>query len=65
MNISEETLQILDDNGYDSLEDYLLSLSEDYGIPIETVEVLANLEGEEELFDGLVSLCEDYDIMEF
>lgn len=47
------------DNGYKDRAEYLSALSEDYGVDIETVEALADLLGEDEDFDGLVSALED------
>ena len=47
------------ENGYDSRDDYLNSLSEDYGIPIDAVHALADVLGPDEDFDGLVSNLED------
>lgn len=45
--------------GYESREDYLFCLSEDYGIDLEIVESLADVLGPEEDFDGLVSVLGD------
>lgn len=47
------------DNGYKDRAEYLSALSEDYGIDIETVQCLADLLGEAEDFDGLISALED------
>ena len=47
------------ENGYADRDDYLNRLSEDYGVPIETVQILADILGENEDFDGLVSALED------
>ena len=46
-------------NGYKSRSDYLECLSEDYNVPLGTVEALANLYGEVEDFDGLVIALQD------
>ena len=46
---------IYQQNGYDSRDDYLESLSEDYGVPLETVYVLAETLGESEEWDALIS----------
>lgn len=46
--------------GYDNRRAYLLSLSEDLGVDIKTVMVLADLLGPNEDFDGLVTSLEDY-----
>ena len=50
---------IYQENGYADRDDYLNYLSEDYGIPIEDVFSLAEMLGENEDFDGLVSALED------
>ncbi len=49
------------DHGYDSRRHYLESLSEDYGVPLDTVLTVADLLGPIEDFDGLVSTLQDYD----
>lgn len=46
------------EKGFESREDYLEYLSEEYQFPIETVKKLANYLGEPEDFDGLVSEIE-------
>ena len=43
-----------------SREAYLAELAGDYGVDLETVEVLADMLGEIEDFDGLISSLEDY-----
>ena len=50
---------IYQENGYADRDDYLTCLSEDYGVPIESVYSLAEMLGENEDFDGLVSALED------
>ena len=50
---------IYQENGYADRDDYMTCLSEDYGIPIENVYSLAEMLGENEDFDGLVSALED------
>ena len=50
---------IYQQNGYADRDDYLNCLSEDYGVPIEDVYCLAEILGENEEFDGLVSALED------
>ena len=52
-------------NGYESREHYLQCMSEDCGVPIETVYSLADMIGESEYFDGLVSALEDAEGMEW
>jgi len=46
------------EKGFESREDYLEYLSEEYQFPIETVKKLANYLGETEDFDGLISEIE-------
>ena len=50
-------------NGYADRDDYFICLSEDYGVPIESVYNLAEMLGENEDFDGLVSALEDIESM--
>ena len=54
---------IYQENGYADRDDYLTCLSEDYGVPIESVYSLAEMLGENEDFDGLVSALEDIELM--
>ena len=54
---------IYQENGYADRDDYLTCLSEDYGISIEDVYSLAEMLGENEDFDGLVSALEDIESM--
>ena len=49
------------DNGYKDRADYLRCMSDEYGVPINTVMVLADLLGENEDFDGLVTSLADYE----
>ena len=53
------SIEVYQENGYDSREDYLNSLSEDYGVPIDAVYALADILGPDEDFDGLVSNLQD------
>lgn len=50
---------IYQENGYADRDNYLICLVEDYGVPLETVQSLAEMLGEHEDFDGLVSALED------
>ena len=50
---------IYQQNGYTDRDDYLTCLSEDYEVSIEDVYSLADMLGENEDFDGLVSALED------
>ena len=54
---------IYQENGYIDRDDYLTCLSEDYGISIEDVYSLAEMLGENEDFDGLISALEDIESM--
>ena len=54
---------IYQENGYADRNDDLNCLSEDYGVPIEDVYSLAEMLGENEEFDGLVSALEDIETM--
>lgn len=47
-------------NGFDSRKDYLDSLADEYGAPIDVVMSLAELLGPNEDFDGLVTALSDY-----
>lgn len=42
------------ENGYKDRQDYLCCMAEDYGVPLKTVEMLADLLDPNEDFDGLV-----------
>lgn len=50
------------ENGYENRKEYLYSLSEEYGIDKGTVFMLANVLGQSEDFDGLVSQLEDMEV---
>ena len=52
-------------NGYESRKHYLQCMSDDYGVPIEVVYSLADMLGESEDFDGLVSALEDAEDMDW
>ena len=54
---------IYQENGYADRDDYLTCLSEDYGVPIESIYSLAEMLGENEDFDGLVCALEDIESM--
>jgi len=57
--LKPSTIEALQDNGFDTLEEYLQDLSEQYGVPEDVVTSLYDLLGESELFDGLVSAVQD------
>lgn len=43
---------------------YLRELSDDYNVPIDTVIMLADMLGENELYDGLVAELKDYQYLQ-
>jgi len=48
------------DNGFKNRKHYLNSLAEDFELDRETVYMMADLLGESEDFDGLITSLEDY-----
>ena len=60
MKLSQQTIGMLKEQGYSDLDDYLMSLSTDYGVPVNWVVNLAEISGENELFDGLPCCLESY-----
>jgi len=59
-------MNVYQENGYADRAEYLACMAEDFGIPLDTVQTLADLLGENEDFDGLVTSLEDAaDSMEF
>lgn len=50
------------ERGYADRNDYLRSLSDEYGIDIFVVYAVASVLGPNEDFDGLVSALEDYGV---
>ncbi len=48
------------ENGFKDRKDYLNSLAEDFEIDKNTVYMMADLLGESEDFDGLITSLEDY-----
>lgn len=53
---------IYKEHGYDSRDEYLRTLADDYGVDYSTVSHLAQMLGPNEDFDGLVSALEDIDM---
>ena len=49
------------ENGYKDRADYLEGLADEYDCPIETVRSVADVLGENEDFNGLVSLLQDWE----
>jgi len=46
-------------HGYKDRDDYLASIADEYGVPIQIVNVMADILGPEEDFDGLVISLQD------
>lgn len=46
-------------HGFNSRMEYLEGVSDDFGVPLSTVQVLANILGPNEDFDGLITAVED------
>lgn len=55
----ENTQNIYAKHGFKNRKEYLQDLSEEYGVSLEEVYALAQLLGENEDFDGLVSSLQD------
>lgn len=55
----EQNENIYQRNGYRNRTDYLESLAEEYSIDMDTVNMLADLLGPNEDFDGLVTEIQD------
>ena len=56
-------MNIYQEHGYENRKDYLESLAEEYGVLYETVLLTAELLGENEDFDGLISCIEMCEFM--
>jgi hypothetical protein len=52
-------MTVYEEQGYRNREDYLSSLSDEYGVQLHTVKMLAGLLGINEDFDGLISALND------
>jgi len=52
-------MSIYTDAGFEDREAYLRDLAEEWGVSLETVYALADILGETEDFDGLVSSLQD------
>lgn len=53
-------MTIYEENNYFDRQEYLESLASEYGIDVEIVYSFAEILGENEDFDGLVTTLEDY-----
>ena len=62
MGILLETVQtVYERNGYKDRTDYFQQLAAEYNCPVDVVESVADMLGENEDFDGLVSSMEDWE----
>lgn len=52
-------MSIYTDEGYKNRRDYLECLADDFGLPVDTVLMLASMLGPNEDFDGLICALED------
>lgn len=57
-------MNIYQEHGFNNREDYLKDLAEAYSVDYHMVKSLADLMGESEDFDGLISAVEDYALWE-
>lgn len=53
-------MNVYQQNGFRDREDYLKFLSEDYGIMLSNVRLIADMNGPSEDFDALPELLEEY-----
>ena len=63
--LKPETIQVLKENGYNNIKEYLHDLADEYDVPYSVVVSLYQLLGEQELFDGLVSAVQDAEGMDW
>ncbi len=54
-----ETISALKERGFSSIKEYLIDLRDEYGLPGFVVAAIWQSLGEDELFDGIVSACQD------
>jgi hypothetical protein len=54
-------MNIYQEYGFNNREDYLKDLAECYDVGYNTVEIIADLYGPSEDFDGLITTLEDYE----
>ena len=58
--LKQSNKDIYTSNGYKDRNDYLNDLADDMGIDRNSVDMIADMLGESEDFDGLVSALEDF-----
>jgi hypothetical protein len=61
MKLSQNNEGVYAANGYRDHEDYLNSLADDRGIERMAVDMIADMLGETEDFDGLVTALDDFE----
>lgn len=61
--IKENNMTVYQRKGYNDRQEYLLSLSEEYEMGYEDVLAIADVLGEVEDFDGLVSALDEWDVL--
>ena len=54
------TKSIYQRNGYENRTDYMENLADEFELPVDVVEMFAEMLGEGKDFDGLVSILQDY-----
>jgi hypothetical protein len=52
-------MTIYQEYGFNTRKEYLISLTDEYGLPVTEVFAIASLLGSSEDFDGLISALED------
>ena len=62
-NPNDDPNKVYKDHDCEDREDYLDTLADDFGVDVSVVYVLADVLGENEDFDGLVSELEDYSFL--
>jgi len=55
----DEPKTIYEDYDFIDRDDYLDWVAETYGLPLESVKMIAGLLGQDEDFDGLLAMCAD------
>ncbi|MEO7048970.1 MAG: hypothetical protein ABI091_26945 [Ferruginibacter sp.] len=61
--IEMDCRNIYQQNGYKDRQEYLNSLSDQYGVDSYSLDCIADMLGENEDFDGLVSSLEDFSLL--
>ena len=61
MKTKSNNKDVYTSNGYKDREDYLNSLADDRGIDETTVNMLADMLGDSEDFDGLINALDDFE----